>query len=155
MRIKAMEKYSDIIECYNPMFGSYIIIVNKKGKEVLDWLEKDNKETFKANYLNGGLDKLIDHTGDGAFIYYETDEIVFRGICLNEYSDEWKVYELLLHEIVHFKQKIWETSAIGAEEKEFESYFIESTFRVVRGKLWERYNKFLKKQKARKTKAKK
>jgi len=90
--------------------------VTKEAKEVSDGIPDD---FFSIKGGTTGLCTVINHKKSGLNFYF---------IHLGDWENSWDNLELLVHEIIHFKNYLFESHKIS-EEQEFESYFVEYVFK--------------------------
>lgn len=145
-KIKTTKEFSDIIPFEDKMFGDYLVVINRNGEDVSEYLKMIDKKTYDEVYKNSDFTERFNELLDGGVLNLKFGEFSADVIVLRKFGDIWQDYELLMHEVVHLKQNFFnERSIMG--EYEFEAYWIESTFRQIRKKIYESYSKFLKTKK--------
>ncbi|MFA6991930.1 MAG: hypothetical protein WC269_01455 [Candidatus Gracilibacteria bacterium] len=115
-----------------------LVCVGVSAKEIKKWADKNSKnlkEIYKRKENVESTENAI-KDNDGFVQYFTKDDKKFYLLWLKDFGNQWPYCEILLHEIVHFKQYQFANRNIN-NELEFESYFIESVFRELRRKiLW-------------------
>jgi len=125
------------------IFNSEIIVcVGATFKNFEEWINKTKlSKSFKKDYkdikpqIEKGF-KILKETSLGCMICLKNKEgICYFLLLLRTWGFEMSSYDVLLHEVIHYKQFQWEAKTIGAEEIEFEAYFIENVFLQLRNSL--------------------
>lgn len=93
---------------------------NKLNKQVIEWIEADNK-----------IFSLLE--GSNA-VYCWHDDIRIGLLILGVYEDRWKFWEILIHEICHIVDRVAEHRRME-KEVEAKAYLFEYLFRNIRRKL--------------------
>jgi hypothetical protein len=131
-----MKIFSQVFEIFD---AEMVVCVGiKSGNNLATWLKKFGVKKVK-NLLSkeniAEIDSIIAKRYEG-FIYRVTkDKENYYFLYLRDFKNSWQSFDVLLHELVHYKQLQWENKRIK-DEFEFEAYFVESCYRVLRRKLF-------------------
>jgi hypothetical protein len=114
-----------------------LVCIDAKAKDIKKWAEKNGSKEFNQFLKQNKLDNFdISTEKNSGFLMKAVGNKNFYFLWLKDFENNWKDIEVLLHEIVHLKQYTWDDKLIGLSEVEFEAYFIESTFRGLRRRLF-------------------
>ena len=127
----------------NEIFNSELLVaVEANENDLIKWAgkngTKDLKEILKTKENINLIEEEI-KKNSGVMFCFEKDNKFFFLMWLKTWRNNWEDLDTLNHEIVHYRQFIFEKKNIN-NEIEFEAYFQESVYRELRRKL----NKLLK-----------
>lgn len=116
-----------------------ICVGDGKAIEIDKWMKKNGSKEAKTLMTKENIDyydKMMEgSTGFMTEATHEKNKKKFYIMWLKEWKHEWYPAEVLMHEINHLKQFVFENKGIE-DEREMESYFLESTFRTLRRRLF-------------------
>lgn len=124
-----------------------LICVGVDGDETMKFIEKKNPDIYKKRFKNDDWlkDALNDNTCEAKTIYMQdNDGTKTLAVHIHEWENNWKSWDLLLHELVHLKQYLWKIKGVTINEEEFEAYFIVWIFTDLRRILNRYWEKFIK-----------
>lgn len=114
-----------------------LICIGVNLKDIKKWADKKGTKEFRQMIKENGLrkfDKAMEK--NAGFVHNIVNgKKSFYILWMENFTNRWESFEILLHEIVHFKQFQFINKAVD-NEIEFEAYFIESTFRELRRLLF-------------------
>ena len=127
----------------NEIFNSELLVaVEANENDLIKWAgkngTKDLKEILKTQENINLIEDRI-KKNSGIMFCFTKDNKNFFLMWLKAWRNNWEDLDVLNHEIVHYRQFIFENKNIN-NEIEFEAYFQESVCRELRRKL----NKLLK-----------
>lgn len=123
------------------IFGTDLLVgVGVKNAKQLDaWLKKYAIKSAKniiTKEVAKDLDEALSSTLAGfLYVIENKDKYRYYFIFLKEFKFSSYHYDVLLHELIHYKQEQWKNRLIKDSEIEFEAYFIEMLFKQVRNIL--------------------
>jgi len=118
----------------NEIFDSDLLIcVGLNTEQIIKKLpniSKLSKKAFKDNieYIANGINEP--HV-DGFVVSLRENGLSYFFMWLRDWKYDWTHFDLLNHEIVHYRQMLFEEKGIK-DEMEFEAYFQKSVFRSLR-----------------------
>jgi len=95
--------------------------ISKKAVEIFK--DKDNIDFLESEITQNHI--------TGIFVRFKKDGISYFFMWLREFKNNWECLDWLNHEIVHYRQMLFEEKKIEGEP-EFEAYFQQSVFRSLR-----------------------
>ena len=120
----------------NEIFNSELLVcVSSSVKQIKQWANK-NSTNLKEMFKNKDNLKILEENikkQNGFVIYFTKEKKRYLILWLEHFNNTWDDLDVLNHELVHYKQFLFEDKKIDGIE--FEAYFIESTFRSIRRML--------------------
>jgi len=115
-----------------------LVCVGSNENDIKKWADKNGTKEFKI-LVKQGLPMFNDNTHNSGFVYRTTDKngLSYYILWLKKHDNSWECLDTLLHEIIHIKQEKFKACLIE-DEREFEAYFVEYLFRVLRRELVKR-----------------
>lgn len=114
------------------------VCVGMDSNEILDWAKKNKDTRLAGVFSDKNTIKYFNDGIDGSNGFFMTLTHPKKGkvfiLWLKEFGREFCYTDILIHEVIHFKQMIFDLCRIE-NEREFEAYFVESITRGIRSKL--------------------
>lgn len=121
----------------NEIFNSELLIcvglnTDQIVKRLPKYLTKDAVKVFQDRVNIECIRSQIEEKYvNGFLVSFIKDGIAFYFLWFREFKDNWESFDLLNHEIVHYRQMQFEERGIK-NEIEFEAYFQQSVCRSLR-----------------------